>query len=258
MSEIVPTITATTPDDYARELEKLNFVPRLHIDIADGEFAPTRTVNLNQIYWGEDKIIDLHLMMKRPGEWLHQIVALKPNLVILHAEIADAAANLPRIFDHLHKFNIKCGVALLTETWPEQVKEILKIVDQVLVFGGHLGYQGGVADLKQLEKVAQIREIWRSCHPELAVPSTRTSGAVVSEPVLNSIQESSLSQENIIDSRVKPENDKILEIAWDGGANLENVKEIAAAGIDIINVGSAIAKSEDPEKTYTILTESTT
>ncbi|MDR1969859.1 MAG: hypothetical protein LBQ11_00725 [Candidatus Nomurabacteria bacterium] len=207
MSEIIPTITASTPNEYASQLARLDFAPRIHIDITDGEFTPSRTVNLNQVYWDEAKIIDLHLMMKQPDKWPHQIIALAPNLVILHAE----AENLPQIFDHLHKFNIKCGVALLPETTPDQVIEIIKIADQVLIFGGHLGYQGGTADLKQLKKVAEIRAISPN-----------------------------------------------VEIAWDGGANLDNVAEISAADIDIINVGSAIQKAENPEEIFGKLTKNLT
>jgi ribulose-phosphate 3-epimerase len=203
MTVVVPTITATTPDDYARELARLDFAPRLHIDIADGELAPNRTVNLNQIYWNEGKIIDLHLMIWRPTEWLHQIVALAPDLVILHAEIDEPRVNLPKIFEHLRKFDIKCGLAILPETRTDDVREIIEIADHVLIFGGHLGYQGGTADLTQLAKVAQVRAI----NPR-------------------------------------------AEIAWDGGANLDNAAEVAAAGAKVINVGSAIAKTDNPAAAF--------
>ncbi len=41
-----------------------------------------------------------------------------------------------------------------------------------------------------------------------------------------------------------------LEIGWDGGANLSNVRALAHAGIDVINVGSAISKAADPAAMY--------
>lgn len=41
-----------------------------------------------------------------------------------------------------------------------------------------------------------------------------------------------------------------IEIGWDGGANLQNVRTIAQAGVNVINVGSAIANSQDPAKAY--------
>ena len=48
-----------------------------------------------------------------------------------------------------------------------------------------------------------------------------------------------------------------IEIGWDGGANLSNVRALAHAGIDVINVGSAITQATDPAAMYqSLLTES--
>lgn len=40
------------------------------------------------------------------------------------------------------------------------------------------------------------------------------------------------------------------EIGWDGGANMKNVRALAHAGIDVINVGSAIAAAPNPAEMY--------
>lgn len=48
---------------------------------------------------------------------------------------------------------------------------------------------------------------------------------------------------------MKPE----AEIGWDGGANLRTVRAIAHAGVDVINVGSAIAMASDPGAMYEAL-----
>lgn len=45
---------------------------------------------------------------------------------------------------------------------------------------------------------------------------------------------------------IKPE----VEIGWDGGANLSNVRALAHSDIDIINVGSAISRASDPAAMY--------
>lgn len=45
---------------------------------------------------------------------------------------------------------------------------------------------------------------------------------------------------------MKPE----VEIGWDGGANITNVRALAHADLDVINVGSAIAKSENPATAF--------
>ena len=45
---------------------------------------------------------------------------------------------------------------------------------------------------------------------------------------------------------MKPE----LEIGWDGGANLSNVRALAHADLDVINVGSAISQAENPAQAF--------
>lgn len=37
-----------------------------------------------------------------------------------------------------------------------------------------------------------------------------------------------------------------VEIGWDGGANLDNIRALAHGDLDVINVGSAISRAEDP------------
>ena len=45
---------------------------------------------------------------------------------------------------------------------------------------------------------------------------------------------------------MKPE----VEIGWDGGANMSNIRALAHADLDVINVGSAIAKAENPAEAF--------
>ncbi|MBR3176242.1 hypothetical protein IKF26_02495 [Candidatus Saccharibacteria bacterium] len=45
---------------------------------------------------------------------------------------------------------------------------------------------------------------------------------------------------------MKPE----VEIGWDGGANMTNVRALAHADLDVINVGSAISKAENPAAAF--------
>ncbi|MBR2998260.1 hypothetical protein IKF34_00565 [Candidatus Saccharibacteria bacterium] len=45
---------------------------------------------------------------------------------------------------------------------------------------------------------------------------------------------------------MKPE----LEIGWDGGANMSNVRALAHADLDVINVGSAISTAAEPASVF--------
>ena len=44
-----------------------------------------------------------------------------------------------------------------------------------------------------------------------------------------------------------------VEIGWDGGANMSNIRALSHAGIDVINVGAAISKSESPAAAFSAL-----
>lgn len=46
--------------------------------------------------------------------------------------------------------------------------------------------------------------------------------------------------------RIKAE----AEIGWDGGANLTNIRALAHADLDVINVGSALSRAENPSAVY--------
>lgn len=41
-----------------------------------------------------------------------------------------------------------------------------------------------------------------------------------------------------------------MEIAWDGGINLENAKQLVEGGVDVLNVGGFIHKAPDPQEAY--------
>ena len=157
MSEIVPTILCETPDDYKATVERLHpFAKRVHIDLTDGEFAPTFTVGVNQLWWPEGWQVDIHAMVMHPSQYVDALIQMKPHSVIFHAEVAEDL--LPTI-QKLKSVGIKAGVALLKPTVPVTVQPYIENADHVLVFSGNLGHYGGTASLMQLEKVRLIRNI---------------------------------------------------------------------------------------------------
>ena len=157
MPTIVPTVTAENPHIYREEIERVSdFAGRLHIDLADGDFAPTKLINPVQAWWPEGKEVDIHLMYKKPLEHLATLISLGPSLVILHVESeGDVAAML----NEFKSVGIKAGIALLELSQPgDYIKEI-EAAEHVLIFGGKLGYHGGEAQLDMLDKVAAVKEI---------------------------------------------------------------------------------------------------
>jgi ribulose-phosphate 3-epimerase len=157
MASVAPTILATTPDDYARRIDNVKpFATRLHVDVADGVFEDQKSVGLSQVYDIDGIPFDLHLMMVHPEGRFEDICALMPDLVITHFE---APFDHESFFKQLRSVDIKVGLALKTETTIEQAKDMLPLIDHLVVFTGKLGHNGGEFRADCLEKIAQARAI---------------------------------------------------------------------------------------------------
>jgi len=157
MSVIAPAILAETPDDYKAMVERIHpFVQRVHIDISDGDFAPTFTVGAAQVWWPQEWEVDIHAMVARPSEHLETLISLKPHMIIFHAE---ASEEIAPVLQHVKQFGIKAGVALLRSTVPSTVSAAIQAADHVMIFSGELGKYGGTASLMQLEKVRLVKAI---------------------------------------------------------------------------------------------------
>lgn len=201
MALIAPAVLSENAEAYKETMEKIQtFAERVHIDIADGEFAPTFTISEAEAWWPANWHADIHAMVARPSEHVDKLIALKPSLVIFHAEVQE---DITPVLQKLQASGIKAGIALVKTTVPESVGSLIQLADHVMIFSGDLGHYGGQASLMQLEKVRLIRAI-------------------------------------------KPG----VEVGWDGGVNLENAFSLAQGGVDVLNVGGTIAKSDDPAATY--------
>lgn len=156
MAIICPTITAFDPHEYRAQMEQVTpFAKRVHIDLMDGDFTPTTSPVLEQVWWPERVTADIHLMYRRPMDYLEQLIRLKPHLVIIHNE---ADVHHMQFVAELHKADILAGLAILHDTPVEYAFQIMHSFDHVLVFSGDLGRHGGHADLALLDKVRKIRD----------------------------------------------------------------------------------------------------
>lgn len=157
MAIIAPAVLSENADMYKQSMERLQtFAERVHIDITDGEFAPTFTISESEAWWPASWQADIHAMVARPSEHVDKLIALRPSLVIFHVEVQE---DLSPVMQKLQASGVRAGVALLKTTVPQTVGSLIQLADHVMVFSGELGHYGGQASLMQLEKVRLIRGI---------------------------------------------------------------------------------------------------
>ncbi len=157
MVSICPTITTDNPATYRLQIEQtLGYAHRLHIDLSDGIFTNNKLIDIDEVWWPGGVRADLHVMYADPFEHTEALIALQPQLVIVHAE---ADGDFGAFAERLHHHGIETGIALLPQTPASTLGGALELIDHVLVFSGNLGHFGGQADMQLLEKVREIRRL---------------------------------------------------------------------------------------------------
>ncbi len=152
---ICPTILTDDPDVYRAQIEETaRYATRVHIDLGDGIFTRQLTA-IEDVWWPAGMRADLHVMFKEPFQHIAALIALAPQLVIVHAE---ADGDFLAFAHDMHQHGIEVGVALLQETPAEAVIPGLSAIDHILIFSGSLGQNGGRADGSLLEKVQKLKQ----------------------------------------------------------------------------------------------------
>jgi ribulose-phosphate 3-epimerase len=151
---VCPTVTTNDPHIYREQMElAASFAKRIHIDLADGVLAPNKLIDIEKVWWPDEITADIHLMFQNPDAVIEKLIALRPSLVVLHAE---ADGDFMNMAARLHAIGIRVGLALLPETEARLIHPVLPEVDHVLIFSGQLGHFGGRADLSLLGKAGEL------------------------------------------------------------------------------------------------------
>ncbi len=156
MPVICPAILGDTKQTYDAQVRKIAaFAHRIQIDLTDGKFAPSKTVEPQDVWWPVGVKADIHLMYEQPLPATKQLVAARPNLIIAHAEAGGSFSQFAAV---CREAGIKVGIALLARTSAREVEAVLAQLDHVMIFSGHLGYEGGSsADLTLLQKAKYLK-----------------------------------------------------------------------------------------------------
>jgi len=129
----------------------------IHLDVMDGCFVP-------QITFGSQMIsavrgitslpLDVHLMTMNPASHLDSFVQAGADRFTFHIE---AEVHAHHLLSTIRKFGIKAGISVVPSTPISAIKEILGMVDQVLVMTVNPGWGG---QLLIPPTLAKIRELW--------------------------------------------------------------------------------------------------
>ena len=130
----------------------------VHIDVMDGHFVPNISIGADvakSIRKFSDAVLDVHLMISNPDQYLDKFIDAKADIITVHLESnGDTLAQIKKIKDA----SIKASVSIKPNTPVEALDELLPHLDMVLVMTVEPGFGGQSFMPEMLEKVVYLRK----------------------------------------------------------------------------------------------------
>lgn len=130
----------------------------VHIDVMDGHFVPNLTIGapvVKAIRKHTKLLIDSHLMIKNPENYIENFVKAGSDLITVHSE---AVPELRRLINKIKSYGIKAGVSIKPKTPVSAILGVLDVVDMVVVMTVEPGFGGQNFMPEMLPKIKNIRE----------------------------------------------------------------------------------------------------
>lgn len=152
---IIPSIVAPNQKDLDLLSQKLKGVSKyLHLDIADGKFAPNHSLDFKCKLSDSFKYI-VHVMAYDYQKWIKKYTK-QIELFIVHVEVIK---DLKNYIKGTHKHKKKVALALLPKTKVSVIEYYLKDIEYVLILTVNPGWYGSLFHASTLTKIAQIKRI---------------------------------------------------------------------------------------------------
>ena len=143
------------------EVERTGKADRIHIDVMDGHFVPNITIGpvvVQAIRPRTKLLLEVHLMIESPGQYVNQFVDAGADIVVVHYE---ACPHLHRDIEVIRKRGVRAGVALNPATPLVNISEAVDYVDQVLIMTVNPGFGGQSFIEGVLPKIRKTYELTR-------------------------------------------------------------------------------------------------
>ena len=134
----------------------------IHCDVMDGRFVPNITFG-SLIVEAARRVtelpLDVHLMIEDPQLHVDDFIQAGADFITVHEE---AVVHLDRLINRIKESGVKAGIAINPSTPVECLREVLEIVDLVLVMSVNPGFGGQKFipnALKKIKKLAEIRRM---------------------------------------------------------------------------------------------------
>ena len=156
--KIAPSVLSADYANFETELKKLEAsgAEYAHLDVMDGHFVPNISFGAGVVASmrpHSKMVFDCHLMVSNPEHHIEEFARAGADIISIHVE---ATPHIHGALQKIRAAGVKPSVVINPGTPVEAIKNVLNLVDQVLVMTVNPGF-GGLAFLP--ETMGKIREL---------------------------------------------------------------------------------------------------
>ena len=159
--EIAPSILSANFANLMQDIDKIkdSGIHMLHVDVMDGHFVPNITFGpqmVSDLHKATSLKLDCHLMIDNPDQFAPQFANAGGDMIMVHQE---ASAHIYGVLQEIKKAGAQAGLVLNPGTPVAAAKELLPLVDQVLVMTVNPGFGGQKFIPQMVNKVQELAKL---------------------------------------------------------------------------------------------------
>ena len=157
--KIAPSILSADLLKINEEIKEIDgYADLIHVDIMDGIFVPSITVDSNFVKTIKTKVpLDVHLMVHEPSySYIKGFIDAGAYSITIHGEACEEPS---KQINFIKKNHTKASISIKPKTPLNKIKDYLGMVDMVLIMTVEPGWAGQKFMESTMSKVKELRKL---------------------------------------------------------------------------------------------------